>query len=99
MYKDFEDFLTMKHGEDYIGTDDCMPDAYVDWTNDLGFDDWIKYGDMFAKEQSKELLEACKKVEKHYTMICEVICIDNPPPEGVPILKLLRQAIAKAEGN
>lgn len=31
----FEDFLQEKHGEDYHGTDDDMPDAYDYWSSNL----------------------------------------------------------------
>ena len=52
---DFENFLMMKHAEDYIGTDDCMPDAFNDWLEDISIEDWLKYGDEFClKTQNKE---------------------------------------------
>ena len=44
-----------------------------------------------------DLLEACKAAKTHYAMICEVLCANNPPPGGLPILEQLKQAIAKAE--
>uniref|UniRef100_A0A6M3ITA7 Uncharacterized protein n=1 Tax=viral metagenome TaxID=1070528 RepID=A0A6M3ITA7_9ZZZZ len=42
--KDFEDFLMEKHGEQYIGTDDMMPDDFNKWLEDLEIDSFIKYG-------------------------------------------------------
>ena len=55
---------------------------------------------MAGKESiTKELLEACRATETHYAMLCEVICVDSPPPGGMPILAQLRAAIAKAEGG
>ena len=44
-----------------------------------------------------ELLEACKAAETHYAMLCEVLCKDNPPPGGHPVLTQLRAAIQNAE--
>ena len=46
-----------------------------------------------------DLLAACKAAEIHYAMICEVICLDNPPPGGIAILNKLRAVIAKAEAS
>jgi len=48
-YKDFEDFLQEKHGEQYVGTDDLMPDDYERWLQDLDVDELIKYGNQYAK--------------------------------------------------
>ena len=60
----FENFLMMKHSEQYYGTKDCMVDDFPEWQMDLEIDDWLKYGDMFAKEQSKGLLAICKDARK-----------------------------------
>lgn len=48
-YKDFEDFLMDKHGEQYVGTDDMMPDDFNKWVQDLSVDEWIEYGDKYIK--------------------------------------------------
>lgn len=53
MKNDFEDFLMDKHGEQYIGTDDCMIDDFEKWLEDLGIDDWLKYGDEFKRKEYK----------------------------------------------
>lgn len=37
-----EDKLKEAHGEDYIGTDDDMPDAYESWLMDLSLEDLKK---------------------------------------------------------
>ena len=52
MKQDFEEFLMEKHAEDYVGTKDCMIDDCESWLQDLEVDDFLKYGDEFAKEQS-----------------------------------------------
>ena len=51
------------------------------------------------RAEKVDLLEACKATETHYAMLCEVICADNPPPGGMPILTQLRAAIKAAEGG
>ena len=94
----FEDFLMEKHAEDYIGTKDCMVDASADWIANLSPDEFIEYGDMFAKEQSKGLLEYSKKVmallEKNGGSIVPHL-LDTDENDG----EFLRQAIAKMEGK
>ena len=54
---DFEQFLMDKHGEDYIGIDDNMPDAYEEWKQDLSPEDWLEYG----KEYRNACTQALKK--------------------------------------
>ncbi len=44
----FEDFLKDKHGEEYIGLDDEMPDAFDGWLGTLDGEDYIKFADEFA---------------------------------------------------
>jgi len=46
---DFEQFLMEKHAEDYVGTDDMMPDTFNTWVQDLSPDEFIEYGDLYAK--------------------------------------------------
>ena len=50
-------------------------------------------------EALPEMLEALEAAEQHYAMLCEVICTDNPPPGGHPVLLRLRAVIAKAKGE
>jgi len=66
MKKTFEDFLMEKHAEDYVGIKGTMVDDCADWMEDLDLDDFLKYGDLFAKEQSKGLLEALKNLINAY---------------------------------
>ena len=47
----FEEYLKGVHAEDYIGTDDDMPDAFDEWLIELSADEFIKYGNEFAKEE------------------------------------------------
>lgn len=48
-FKNFEDYLQHKHGMDYIGLDDDMPEAYEEWLQELDFDDWISLGNSYAE--------------------------------------------------
>lgn len=41
----FEDFLKDKHAENYIGTDDDMPDAFEHWLSNLDVDELIEFAD------------------------------------------------------
>lgn len=43
----FEDFLKDKHAENYIGTDDDMPDDFDSWLADLTSDRWFEYMEEF----------------------------------------------------
>jgi hypothetical protein len=44
-----EDFLQNKHAEDYMGTDDDMPDSFDAWLQNLDVDEWIKLADEYKK--------------------------------------------------
>lgn len=96
MKQTFEDFLMEKHAEQYTGTKHTMVDDCADWIANLDVEDLIKYGDLFAKEQSKGLLKHSKKVmallEEHGGSIVPHL-IDDDENAG----EFLRQAIAKAE--
>ena len=48
-YKDFEDYLKEEHAEDYGGLDDDMPDNFDKWLQNLDVDEWLVYGQKFAK--------------------------------------------------
>lgn len=49
-YKDFEDFLQEKHAEQYVGTDDNMPDDFNRWLcEEISPDEWIAFGNQYAK--------------------------------------------------
>lgn len=49
-YKDFEDFLSEKFGRQNPSVlDDAWPDAYSEWLADLSVEEWIQYGDQYAK--------------------------------------------------
>lgn len=55
--KEFEDYLKDFHAEEYLGTDDDMPDAFDDWMNGLGSDEWLAYGDRALDLQEKGVKE------------------------------------------
>lgn len=50
-----EQFLQEKHAEDYMGTDDNMPDAFDAWLVNLDVDEWLRYADEYADEYSIKL--------------------------------------------
>ena len=52
-YKDFEDFLSQQfaNGDGKCCLDDYFPDSFSDWLVNLEIEDWLKYGDMYKKEQ------------------------------------------------
>ncbi len=95
----FEDFLMEIHGKQCLLPGDDWPDDFVNWTDDISYDDWIDYGDKFAKAINAELLGASKIILGHYSMdgTCDLIkaCKKNPVLESQR--KKLLQAIAKAE--
>lgn len=66
MKQNFEQFLMEKHAEGHMGTKDSMVDGFSDWLTELSADEFIEYGDKFAKEQSKDLLEACKSLFNYF---------------------------------
>jgi len=56
-YKNFEEFLKEKHGKQYIGLDDDMPDDYEHWLENMqGY--WIEladeYGEIIRMEENKQ---------------------------------------------
>ncbi len=90
MKQTFEDFLMEKQAEDYIGTKDCMVDDFPDWLMELDVDDLVKYGDEFAKEQSKVLLEALKSIIQYPDVVKTI---------GTELFNNAQQAIAKASAE
>lgn len=61
-YKDFEDFLAMKHAKQFIGTKEGMMENFPDWFEDLDMDTIIMYGDIYAAEVAKKTIDKCHKV-------------------------------------
>lgn len=45
----FEEYLMNKHADQYVGTDDMMPDDFEDWIQGLGSDDLIDYAEQWGK--------------------------------------------------
>jgi len=72
--KTFEDFLIDKHAENYIGSKDSMIDDFNDWLCDLETDDFLKYGDMFAKELPKIDNKECVDILKHHYEMRKMQC-------------------------
>jgi len=59
--KEFEDFLQEVHGEQYVGTDDMMPDDYEEWLQDLDVDMWILLGMRFALKMQEKIINKLQK--------------------------------------
>jgi len=59
--REFEDFLQEVHGEQYVGTDDMMPDDYEEWLQDLDVDRWILLGMRFALKMQGKTLDKLQK--------------------------------------
>jgi len=64
MKQTFEDFLMEKHAEEYVGTRDCMVDDFGEWLSCLRPGKLLDYGDKFAKEQSKGLIDIKAMVDR-----------------------------------
>lgn len=63
--KTFEDFLAEKHGDDYCGTDDMMPDDYSEWLRDLDTDDVIKYANEYIKTNQEDILKKIEELDRN----------------------------------
>lgn len=48
--KTFVNFLQMEHAKQYKWTDDEMPDAYIDWFEQLSFDEILEYAELAYSE-------------------------------------------------
>jgi len=60
-YIDFEDYLQEQHQvENPTILDDDLPDAYGDWIENLSSDEWIVYGNRFARIHSREVIDNLK---------------------------------------
>ena len=86
----FEDFLMEKHAEQHVGTKETLVDDFNEWLGTLEPEYFIEYGDMFAKEQSKGLLEACKKA---------LSSLKEEPNYHQLSIRMIEQAISNAESK
>ena len=59
--KTFGDYLKCIHAEDYIGTDDNMPDAFDDWLGNLDIDEIMLYAEAYAQTIRNAYEEAIAK--------------------------------------
>lgn len=86
----FENFLMDEHARDYTGYGDDICEAFEEWIQNIDVDKWLEFGDKFAKQQSKELLEACKiALDQHNRKY--------PQCNSCLECKKLTEAIAKTE--
>ena len=49
MKTDFEDYLRNEHAKDYAWLDDNMYEHFIEWISEFDYDDWIAYGNLYAK--------------------------------------------------
>lgn len=56
----FEDFLKDIHAQNYVGSDDDMPDDFDGWLSSLDGEDYINYGDRFGRMLLKLLKDKNK---------------------------------------
>lgn len=56
-HKTFTEFLQDRHGEQYTGLDDEMPNDYEDWLQGLDISELIDYADRHAQETSERAME------------------------------------------
>jgi len=95
----FEDFLMDKHAEDYRGVKDLMIDDFARWVQGLEIEDFIDYGDEFAKKQSENLLEACKWAFTQLEGQVKGRAVGTDLLHKKNTIEKLEQAIKKAESN
>ena len=69
MKNDFENFLMEKHAEQYVGTDDMMPDDFNDWVTDLDVEDLIKFGNEFARVKQPPSVSRVEEILKKNTFV------------------------------
>ena len=50
-HRDFTDFLADKHGQQYTGLDDEMPDDFERWLSELDISEVIAWADEYKKEK------------------------------------------------
>lgn len=51
----FNSYLSYIHAQDYIGTDDNMPDAFNDWLSEITDEDMIWYLEWFLRQLDKRI--------------------------------------------
>lgn len=67
----FEDYLKDIHAEDdYMGTDDNMPDDFENWLSNLDVDEIIQYADNYIKKMMKDVKIV---IDKNYQDIMEIL--------------------------
>jgi len=59
-YKDFNDYLMNEFAKEYVGTDDGMIDAFDMWLEGVQPDDFIKYGNAYAKNLVRTFIDNLK---------------------------------------
>ena len=59
-----EKYLQELHAEEYMGTDDDMPEAFDTWLVELQVEDWIENADRYA--DIKEMLVQARLLKGDY---------------------------------
>ena len=60
--KTFEEFLKGEHVKEYMGTDDNMPSAYIEWETRLTSEHLIQLAVLWGREMLDEILIDVKKI-------------------------------------
>ena len=60
IFKDFEDYLmtVFAEGDGATVLDDDFPDAFTDWTEDLEYEDYIRFGNIYGRIRQGEKNES-----------------------------------------
>jgi hypothetical protein len=90
MNKDFTNYLMEKHGEQYVGTDDCMIDDFNTWVQDLGVDELIEYADKYTDNIKKEIgnIDLTEEVGKAMEVYKEYLRIKQDPKSSKDVTYL-----------
>lgn len=62
--KTFEDFLKEQHAEEYMGTDDDMPEAFENWMANLDVQEVIEYAEAWGGEFQKMVIGDLERIGK-----------------------------------
>jgi len=74
----FDRFLQNKHGKNYIGTDDNMPDDYEDWLSKLDIQEVIDYAIDFISQNYIPKAEVLKEIRKITDPLTEIAKYEKP---------------------
>ncbi|MEA2036116.1 MAG: hypothetical protein U9O94_01305 [Nanoarchaeota archaeon] len=53
----FYAYLQDIHAAQYVGTDDCMPDDFEEWLQDLDIEEWLEYGTSYCVAEKVKMVD------------------------------------------